>query len=1235
MKIVIQILSCLCLVLSVCTASSAQKPELVVQKGHTGGVSSMAFGSDGRILASGSSDKFGNGEIKLWDVGTGKELRTLPGHSGPISQVAFSRPDGKVLVSGSESGIIKFWNVATGTELRTLTSSSDAITSLTFSPDGKILASGASDKTARLWDVATGTELHTLKGQSTHEGFIDVAFSQDGKTLTTASATDATIRLWDIATGKQLRALAGSSTEIESLVLGPDGQIVATIDDDRKIKLWNVITGKQLRILTRAADEISFVSFSPDGEILASVDGDATIKLWSVTSGKELRALTKYPAQYGSVRSVTFSSDSQTLATGNQSGTIKLWAVATGQELRNLTRHSQGVGDLAFSPDSRTLASGSEYTTISPEDNILANGVYDYSIKLWDVATGSQLRTLVGHSQDVFSISFSPDSRSLASGGVDRTIKIWEVATGRVLRTLNGHTDAITSVTFSPNGKILASGGFDRTVRLWDVATGRELHTLTGHSKWTVSVAFSPDGETLASCSADATIRMWDVATGKYLRTLSGHVGAVNSVAFTPDGNNIVSGGLDGTIKLWDVATAKELHTVVVPSDSITSVSLSPDGRVLVAATLSGVIKSWDVATRKELLSFTAHSERINSVTFSPGGKIFASGSIDAKIKLWEASTGRELISLIALDQKDWAVLSNGLFDASPDARKLMHYVIGLEVVTLDQMKDLYYLPGLLQKAMAGDPLPKVELFTAQDLFPEAEYQQLKPGQQTLIVKLRNRGGGIGPTQVLVNGAEVTPDARPAGLDPQAKEATLTIDLSNVKQLIPGKENKVEVIARNAAGSLSSKNSTRGVELVFVGPGKVNTEPPELYAIIGGVSKYVDNQLNLRYSAKDAEEFARALAVGATKFFSPDKVHIRLLASDKSDNRVLAVADASELAPSKENFGKVFAEFAAKAKPNDILVVYLSGHGVALKQPGGDSYLYLIQEAYTTDSSILAEEKIRTATTVSSEELVQWIKEIPTLKKALVLDTCAAGAAAESLLTRKEVPSDQIRALERLKDRTGFFVLMGSAADKVSYETTTYRQGLLTYSLLEALKGAKLHDGGYADVGQLFDYAQDRVPQLAQNIGAVQQPRSIRPDTGSPFDIGLYTPDEQKLFSLPTPNPLILRPSLQNKALGYDNLKLVPVLQRALLEVSYVSTRGRNEPSLVFVDASEMRDAFMPVGSYSVAGSKVTINLNLIRNDEPVTTLTVEGTVADEPSKAALVQKLVTAISAETQKLIH
>jgi len=159
---------------------------------------------------------------------------------------------------------------------------------------------------------------------------------------------------------------------------------------------------------------------------------------------------------------------------------------------------------------------------------------------------------------------------------------------------------------------------------------------------------------------------------------------------------------------------------------------------------------------------------------------------------------------------------------------------------------------------------------------------------------------------------------------------------------------------------------------------------------------------------------------------------------------------------------------------------------------------------------------------------------------------------------------------------------------------------------------------------------------IARNLGLSQQPRFLAPDVGSPFDVGLYTSEEQKLFMLPHPNPLILRPLLLNRDLSYDNLDLLPVLQRALLEASYVGSRGSSEQSaLVFVDATDMLDAFTPAGSYTVAGNQVTIHLNLIRNKQPAATLTVTGSVTDEQSKTALVQKLVAAISAETRKLVQ
>jgi len=162
-------------------------------------------------------------------------------------------------------------------------------------------------------------------------------------------------------------------------------------------------------------------------------------------------------------------------------------------------------------------------------------------------------KTLTGHSDRVWSVVYSPDGRYLASGSMDKTIKIWEVATGKELRTLTGHSDWVWSVVYSPDGRYLASGSDDKTIKIWEVAMGKELLTLTGHSEVVRSVVYSPDGRYLASGSQDKTIKIWEVATGKELRTLTGHSQTVFSVAYSPDGRYLASGSGDRTIKIWRV----------------------------------------------------------------------------------------------------------------------------------------------------------------------------------------------------------------------------------------------------------------------------------------------------------------------------------------------------------------------------------------------------------------------------------------------------------------------------------------------------------------------------------------------------------------------------------------------------------------------------------------------------------------------------------------------------------
>jgi WD40 repeat protein/tRNA A-37 threonylcarbamoyl transferase component Bud32 len=331
------------------------------------------------------------------------------------------------------------------------------------------------------------------------------------------------------------------------------------------------------------------------------------------------------------VNSVVFSPDGSMLASGSEDKTIKLWEVGSGSLIRTLEGHNRGVKSVVFSPDGSMLASGSE----------------DKTIKLWEVGSGRLLRTLEGHNRGVKSVDFSPDGRMIASGSRDRTIKLWEVGSGSLIRTLEGHNRAVSSVVFSPDGSMLASGSGDETIKLWEVGSGRLPRTLEGHNGGVNSVVFSPDGRMLASGSGDETIKLWEVGSGSLLRTLEGHNAVVWSVDFSPDGRMLASGSWE-TIKLWEVGSGSLLRTLEGHNGGVNSVDFSPDGSMLASGSggifsTNNKIKLWEVGSGSLLRTLEGHNGWVLSVVFGPDGRMLASGSGDKTIKLWEVESGKEL----------------------------------------------------------------------------------------------------------------------------------------------------------------------------------------------------------------------------------------------------------------------------------------------------------------------------------------------------------------------------------------------------------------------------------------------------------------------------------------------------------------------------------------------------------------------------------------------------------------
>ncbi|MBE9215088.1 CHAT domain-containing protein [Plectonema cf. radiosum LEGE 06105] len=611
--------------------------------------------------------------LALREVIYNYRVRSFKGHTYWVSKVSFS-PDGKIIASASFDSTIKLWDVKTGKYIKTLKGDvkedNSQVTSVSFSPNGKILASASYDGTVKLWDIETYQEIQTF--QAHNSKVLDVSFSGDGQTIASASE-DKTIKLWNVKTGKYIKTLNGHTDEVWDVSFSPDNQTIASASSDKTVKLWNAKTGENFKTLQRHTEKVLGVSFSPDGQTIASASSDKTVKLWNVSTGKNFKTLDKHTSW---VYDVSFSPDGQTIASASSDKTVKLWNVKTFEEIETLNGHAHEVNGVSFSPDGQIIASASRDWTVklwnvktiqiikTPEthtnevrgvsfslDGIVASASSDRTVKLWDVKTRRNLKTLKGHTGDVWGVSFSPDRKTIASASSDRTVKFWDVKTGRNIKTLEEHTGEVRDVSFSPDGKIVASASSDKTVKLWDVKTGRNIKTLKGHTEQVLGVSFSPDGKTIASASQDHTVKLWDAKTAENINTLEGHNIWVYGVSFSPDSQTIASASSDRTVKLWDVKTGRNINTLIGHSDEVNSTSFSPDGGTVASASRDRTVKLWDVKTGRIIKTLEAHKDWVNDVTFSPDGNKMASASKDWTIILWNLDLDDLLVQGCALIQ--------------------------------------------------------------------------------------------------------------------------------------------------------------------------------------------------------------------------------------------------------------------------------------------------------------------------------------------------------------------------------------------------------------------------------------------------------------------------------------------------------------------------------------------------------------------------------------------------------
>lgn len=1128
----------LALVLLPLSVLAQQEIEIFVQKGHSGLIQSIAVSKDGAHALTGGSEK----KLVYWRIRDRKEIRSWDHHSSSVDAVAIS-PDGQTAISASNT-TVKVWNLGTGKEIRTLPNLG-SVSSIAFSPDGQHVLMGHRAGALTLLYVSNWRPTFQFDTQS--GGVWTVAYSPNGK-LVASGHNDSTIKLWDSKTGDLIRTFAGHKGRVARVAFTPDGQKLVSGAADKTVRTWDVATAKEIRTWVAHDNRLTSVEISPDGLYVATASlANTKVRIWDINTGREVRSFDGGQERLYSiegknlVNSLAYTPDGKALLAGSL-GATKIWDTSTGIE----------VGVLAGS------ASGNSSMSRSPDGKFLVNASWSFNERplfhLWSLETGRGVRTYQGHENPINFVTFSPDGQRLLTASDDKTLKTWDFGTGAELKSFVGHTGVVLSAAYSPDGTKIISSSRQKsvgTMKLWDANSGTAIRDFTGKhmSDGSLPSAFLPDGRQAIAASQffqdfaqdgakyidlagnDITstmmrhsLNLYDINSGSSVNTFyagrsasgylfdikTAHGGAVTAATISPDGQFALTGALrsslknDNSIRVWDIKSGKEVKGFDGHVGYVTSLAYSPDG--LTAVSSEGyqggaselLIKHWDIASGKLLNKFAGHTDNINSVVFNRSGSQIISTSMDTTSRVWDVASGAELVQHIRFSDGEWISLTpSGYFvTSSVEASKNVNIRIGMSVYGIDQFYDVFYRPDIVEAALAGKDTSSLITLTINQAIknppPVIERVEAPVSSASNAVKfiyrIKSTGGGIGDVRVFHNGklvksdgvsrqipdtllgkktTQITDDLLVAQMRNLAVEAIKNESLrgavtskpkpdvyeSSVEiEPVPG-ENDISVVAFNAQNSIQSITSTTQF---------ISRKPPvapRLHILAVGVDHYKDKSASLVFAVKDSQDISARWKAQAANIYGAQNIFVETV-SDAQAGREGILAKINQM--------------AARVKPTDHFVLFIASHGVLL----GDQY-YMVTSDY--------DGKLHPSKLIGANEIVDASKRIKALSQLYILDTCHAGGIGGVVSGLYDA------RVSVLAKKMGLHIFASASSSEEAIDGFE-GNGLFTHTLLTGLNSNKnldLNLDKKVSLIELGSFSKDQTRKIAKTQNHKQDPLII------------------------------------------------------------------------------------------------------------------------------------------------
>lgn len=1058
----------------------AQTIETVIQKGHELSVLSVAISPDSNLVATGSRDK----SAKLWELSTGREVRSFLGHEGSVNCMDFSR-DGKYLITSSSDRTAKIWEIKTGKEIFSTPLADKFLTAVAFSPDVKYFVVGGYPDEAQVYDFKTKSIVQSIKVNADQGlGYgVNFAFSDDGKWFAIGednrTANIYSTENWELKfTFNQKEGWCGGcATWVD---FSHDNQTLLMASNKSPVKKYDLKTGNLLHTYKDELEDVVDLEFSPDDKEVLVITKKGFTR-WENTSGKEIA--TTEPNIEGEINEGSYTSSGAGILLASDKNVAHLWDIKASKIRTTLTGllNQRDKGGITYDPNSYWESHIARYIRfknnllLSRDGKELIKGKFGTKVKRWDIASGKTTMEYSGHEKAALCYDISRDGKRMITGGGDGRIILWNAETGDTIKTIKSYREPIFDIHYSPDEKSVSSCSWDASFKTHDLSTGDRTNYIDFTNNSVYNFLYHPSGLYVFTAQMDHSLQLIELDTHKPVRDFIGHSDIISSLALSTDQKYLLSSSWDGSVRVWDISTGLMVSKFKGHRGPVHSAIFSSDGIKVYSAGADRTIRIWEIATGNEIKKLEGHNAEITSLLFGKDNKMLISHSLDGATKFWDLATGKEFFEHIHFGENEWMVKNpEGYFNGTDEARKYIHFVDGVKTYAVDQFFDEFYRPDLLPKIFLSRGNMN-ELKGIQNKLQKSPPSSVKvaivpttdPAVAEVYVKITDNGGGVQAIKLFHNGKNISLQTENLKL-PNGKNQSTTY--KHTVNLVGG-TNTFTATAINKDQIESNPNSA---EVFSESTSKNST----CYILAVGINQYKNPKMKLNYAKPDAESFGQLLDKEGTSLFK--NVELHTLFDEKA---------------SRDNILQELDDLIKKVHPEDVFVFYYAGHGSMV-----DNQFYFIptESLRLYDLSSLKKEAIEASV------LQDKLKNIKALKQLIVMDACQSGGSVELLATRGAAEE---KAIAQLSRSAGIHVMASAGSDQFATEFDELGHGLFTYTLITALQGGA--DGapkdGKVTIYELKSYLDDQVPELTRKLkGKPQYPYTF--SRGQDFPI-VFNPE--------------------------------------------------------------------------------------------------------------------------------